>query len=172
MLQSERLILRAPEPTDVDTLYQWENDSTVWEAGITLAPYSRKQLWEYIDSYEADIFKTNQLRLMITLRGSEETVGTVDLFDFDPANARCGIGILVIPAFQRQGIATETLLLVEQYCRNRIGMHQLYCTVGKDNTASRTLFHKCGYAISGRLRSWLKCGSSYMDAYLFQKLLP
>lgn len=94
---SERQItLRALEPIDVDTLYRWENDPAVWDVGCTLAPYSRKQLWDYVDSYDGDIYSARQLRLMIALP-SGETIGTVDLYDFDPANSRCAVGILISP---------------------------------------------------------------------------
>ncbi|MCI9284874.1 MAG: GNAT family N-acetyltransferase [Muribaculaceae bacterium] len=171
MLSSGRITLRALEPVDVDTLYRWENDTEIWGAGISLAPYSRKQLWDYIDSYEADIFKAKQLRFMIALRDGNETIGTIDLFDFDPANGRCGIGILISTPHRRAGYAREALGLAEEYCGKVIGMHQLYCTVGAANMPSRRLFESCGYRISGRLRSWLRTGRSYGDAFIFQKIL-
>lgn len=58
----QRITLRALEPVDVDTLYRWENDTRIWEAGSTLAPFSRKQLWDYIDTYDGDIYAARQLR--------------------------------------------------------------------------------------------------------------
>ena len=36
--------LRALEPEDLDILYRYENDSSLWEVGTTIAPFSRKQL--------------------------------------------------------------------------------------------------------------------------------
>lgn len=171
MLSSSRMTLRAPEPIDVDTLYRWENDPDVWCVGNTIAPYSRKQLWEYIDTYEADIFKSRQLRFMIELNEGKVPVGTVDLFDFDPVNSRCGLGILVLPYFRERGIALEAISLVMEYCRIRLSLHQLYCTVADSNLPSRQLFKSAGFAISGRLRSWLRAAGRYEDAYIYQKLL-
>lgn len=165
------ILLRALEPQDVDTLYEWENDPTVWSVGITLAPYSRRQLWDYVNSYDADIYAAKQLRLMVVERESGMTVGTIDLFDFDPANSRCGVGILIAPEFQRRGYGEATLQAIADYCRSRLSLHQLYCTVGAGNAASRALFEKCGFSISGRLRSWIRRGGRYEDAYLYQKML-
>ena len=162
--------LRALEPIDVDTLYRWENDPAVWGVGSTLAPYSRKQLWDYIDSYDGDIFSAKQLRLMIDLP-TGETVGTVDLYDFDPANSRCAVGILIAAEYRRKGYAREALGQLEEYCRRTLSLHQLYCIAGADNTASRGLFEAAGYTVSGRLRSWLRCGNRFTDAYLYQKML-
>lgn len=162
--------LRALEPIDVDALYRWENDPAVWGAGCTLAPYSRKQLWDYIDSYDGDIFTAKQLRLMIALT-SGETVGTVDLYDFDAANSRCGVGILLAPEHRGNGYALSALTQLAEYCRTRLSLHQLYCIVGADNTPSRTLFERAGFSISGRLRSWIRTAGKYSDAYLYQKML-
>lgn len=171
MLSSARITLRPPEPADVDTLYRWENNPEVWNVGNTVAPYSRKLLWEYIDTYEADIFKSRQLRFIIEINDGHEPVGTVDLFDFDPVNSRCGVGILVIPAFRKVGIASEALDLVISYCRRRLSLHQLYCTIGATNTISMALFSSIGFSVVGHMKSWLKDGASYEDAYLCQMLL-
>ena len=43
-LESENICLRAPEPEDLELLYEWENDSSLWIAGNTRAPYSKFQL--------------------------------------------------------------------------------------------------------------------------------
>ena len=162
--------LRALEPIDVDTLYSWENNPAVWGVGSTLAPYSRKQLWDYIDSYDGDIYSAKQLRLMIDLPGGE-TIGTVDLYDFDAANSRCAVGILIAPPYRRHGYGRAALDALADYCRTRLSLHQLYCIAGADNIASRTLFERAGYTISGRLRSWLRSANTYTDAYIYQKML-
>lgn len=164
-------MLRALEPIDVDTLYRWENDPAVWSVGATLAPYSRKQLWDYVNNYDADIYSAKQLRLMIVADDSGETVGTVDLYDFDAANSRSGVGILIAPPFRRRGYALKALAEVADYCRKRLSLHQLYAVAGADNHPSRALFDKAGYTISGRLRSWLRSANSYSDAYVYQLML-
>ena len=174
MLTDGIISLRALEPVDVDTLYRWENDPAVWGVGHTIAPYSRKQLWDYVNNYDADIYSSRQLRLMIDLLGTEgtaQTVGTLDLYDFDPANSRCGAGILIAPDFRRRGYGLRALSLAADYCRGRLSLHQLYCIVGEENTASRRLFEKAGYTPCGRLKSWLRSGGSYSDAYICQKFL-
>lgn len=169
-MPERQITLRALEPIDVDTLYRWENDPEVWDVGCTLAPYSRKQLWDYIDNYDGDIFSAKQLRLMIALP-SGETVGTVDLYDFDPANSRCAVGILIAPEYRRKGYALHALGMLAGHCRRHLSLHQLYCIAGADNTPSRALFEAAGYTISGRLRSWLRTSGTYTDAYLYQKML-
>lgn len=164
------IVLRALEPADIDTIYQWENDLDNWKVGAAAAPFSRKQIHEYILSYRGDVFADKQLRLMIS-NTEGERLGCVDLFDCDWVNSRCGVGILVDKTFRQQGIGAQALEKMIQYSRERLGLHQLYCVIGGDNEPSRRLFQKVGFSISGRLRSWLRRGPHYQDAYFYQKLL-
>lgn len=163
----ERVRLRALEPIDVDTLFKWENDVALWEAGSTIAPFSRKQLWDYIDTYDGDIYSARQLRLMIDIAATGETIGTLDLFDFDPANSRCSVGIFVTPGHRRQGYAAEALRLIAGRLRKLISLHQLSAIVAADNKASRALFEECGFSLVATLPQWLRRGGEFKDAALY-----
>ena len=118
MLTDGIITLRALEPIDVDTLFRWENDPSLWSVGVTLAPYSRKQLWDYVNNYDGDIYSAKQLRLMVSLSDSGETIGTLDFYDFDATNSRCGVGILIATPYQRQGFGLRALHLGEESSRN------------------------------------------------------
>lgn len=161
--------LRALEPSDLDTVYRWENDPANWPAGNTSAPLSRFQLEEYIKNYSSDIFNDRQLRLIIEEDG--QAVGTLDLFDFDARNSRTSLGILVAAPFRRRGIASVALRQAEDYCRRTLNLHQIWVTVSQENTASLALFKLLGYTTSGRFRSWLRVGRRYLDAILLQRFL-
>jgi diamine N-acetyltransferase len=92
------IVLRAPEPGDVDILYQWENDREIWKVSNTLTPFSKYILEKYIENAHLDIYQVKQLRLMIDVISEDKpplTVGAVDLFDFDAHNLRAGVGILI-----------------------------------------------------------------------------
>ena len=65
MLKSKNIELRALEPSDVDLLYQWENNEELWHLSNTVAPFSRFVLEQYVMDSHQDIFTTKQLRLMI-----------------------------------------------------------------------------------------------------------
>ena len=98
-LEGKLIQLRAPEPEDLECLYRWENDTEIWQVSNTLTPFSRYILKNYIESAHLDIYETRQLRFMIDAlsNGSEakKTIGTIDLFDFEPYHNRAGIGILI-----------------------------------------------------------------------------
>ena len=171
MLDDGVIKLRAVEAIDIEHLYKWENDTSIWLSGCSLAPYSKKTIWEYIENYSPDILKTNQLRLMITLIDSDTTIGTIDLYDFDYQNRRAGVGILIDKDYRNNGYASRSLNIISNYTGTFLGMHQLWATVGADNEWSLSLFKKCGYSICGRLKSWLRRGRGYSDAYMMQKFI-
>ncbi|MDE6303228.1 MAG: GNAT family N-acetyltransferase [Paramuribaculum sp.] len=171
LLKSDRIVLRAPEPDDLDIMTEWENDTRLWRIGSTVAPYSRHCLKKYIDNYCGDIFADQQLRLMVTEISTGGTIGAVDIFEFDPLNLRAAVGIIISESVRKQGFGRESLELTADYCRRRLGLHQLYCLVPEDNEISLSLFKSVGFTITGRLRSWLREGRSYRDVFTLQLLL-
>ncbi len=169
LLHEGSISLRALEMSDLDTLYRWENDPSVWLVSGTTVPFSRELLAQYIQSAELDIFVVRQLRMIIERSG--QAIGAVDLFDFDPLNCRAGLGILIDPASRRAGSAYTALRLMERYARTRLRLHQLYCNVTADNTPSLSLFAKAGYQITGTKKDWIATPSGWADEYTLQLML-
>ncbi|MBC8489914.1 MAG: GNAT family N-acetyltransferase [Bacteroidetes bacterium] len=171
MLKGKNIKLRALEPTDVDILYHWENDDKIWHLSNTVTPFSKFDLEQYVISSQQDIFTTKQLRLMIDKidKGNQKvTIGSIDLFDFDPANKRAGIGILIVKEERRKGYAAEALELLLEYCFKILHLHQVYCNITINNTASLNLFKKHNFKIIGKKNEWLHIKDKWMDEYVLQ----
>lgn len=170
MLKGKNLILRALEPSDVDLLYNWENNEKLWHLGNTVTPFSRFTLEQYILNSHQDIYTTKQLRLMIDKKesGQNETIGSIDLFDFDPSNKRAGIGILITDNERNKGYASEALELMINYCFNTLQLHQIYCNISADNLASLRLFKKHNFSSGGLKKEWIFVQGRWVDEYIFQ----
>lgn len=164
-----KINLRAPEPSDLDTLYIWENDPELWPHGDNLAPVSRHALSSFLQNYSGDISSDGQLRLIMTLPDGTP-VGVVDLYDYSARNRRAGVGIFIQKDYRRRGYGLQALEWLAAYSSAHLGLHQLWAVVGADNVASRTLFKTAGYSTCGRLRSWLRRGRRYSDAVIYQRL--
>ena len=166
-----RIYLRALEPTDLDRLYDWENDTSIWEVGSTVAPFSRHQLTDYVMNYSNDIYATRQLRLMVCLKSDGSAVGMVDITDFEPVDLRAQVGILIAQTHQGLGLGAEALQLTVDYARTTLLLHQIYALIPESNKASLATFRSCGFKTAGHLRSWLRLpGDRYADVS-FQQLL-
>lgn len=169
-LKGKVVSLRAIEPSDIDVLYQWENDTETWNVSNTQTPYSRFVLEQYIASAHQDIYSVKQLRLMIC-NEEERAVGSIDLFDFDPNHLRAGIGILVADQSDRKkGYAFDALNVLVDYCFSVLNLHQLYCNITIDNEASILLFQKQGFQVTGIKKQWVRDGDVYKDELLLQKI--
>lgn len=169
MLENENIRLRAVEPEDLDRLYVWENNTQLWDVGNTRNPYSRFVLKQYIVDSAKDIYENKQVRLMMVLIKTGETVGTVDLFDFDIHNSRIALGLFVDAAFQGKGYARESLHLVEEYIFDYLKVNQLYCHIAENNTASIRLFEQEEYEKTGLLKDWIKTANGFENIVLFQR---
>ena len=170
MLEGKNLILRALEPSDVDLLYEWENNEKLWYLSNTITPFSRFSLEQYILNSHQDIYTTKQLRLMIDKKESDqnEIIGSIDLFDFDPSNKRAGIGILITDNEQNKGYASEALELVISYCFSTLQLHQIYCNISADNQVSLQLFKKHNFNSVGLKKEWIFVQGRWVDEYIFQ----
>ncbi len=173
-MRSENLQLRALEPTDVDLLYSWENDATLWHLSNVLSPFSRFTLEQYVLNASDDIYTAKQIRMMIDQHGGEllKTIGCVDIFDFDPANMRAGIGIMITKDARGKGFASEALDLIIDYAFNLLGIHQLYSNVIDGNTPSLELFKKKHFEIIGVKKEWLRVKTGWADEYMLQLINP
>ncbi len=168
-LSGQHISLRALEPTDVDLLYQWENDTEVWEVSHTQTPFSKLVLKEYLSAAYQDIYTTKQLRLVIETNSEKKAVGCIDLFDFEPNHQRVGVGILIANKDERRkNYATEALGLLKEYCFTTLNVHQIFCNITTDNEPSILLFQKEGFEITGIKKQWIRSGAVFKDEFLLQ----
>jgi diamine N-acetyltransferase len=171
LLSNPIVTLRAIEPTDLDLLYRWENDTDLWTVTDTLAPYSRQMLWQYLESYTGDIYASQQVRFVVTLTATGEAVGLLDLMNFDPLNNRAELGLYIAAEHRGKGYGRHALHLIEGYAAGHIGMKQIYVKILATSTDCLALFRSEGYREVGTLNAWVKRGTTYHDAILLQHLL-
>lgn len=163
------VLLRAIEPEDLELLYEWENNGDYWTISNTITPFSKYTLKRYIKNSHKSIYETGQLRLMIVHAEDKVTIGTIDIFDFDPFHSRAGLGILIAREdYRRKGLASMALRCLVDYCFDTLHLHQLYCNILGNNCESMDLFKKAGFTESNVKKDWIKTASGYLDEHFFQ----
>ena len=172
LLENNQLKLRALEPTDLELLYKWENDTEIWNISSTLNPFSKYVLHQYIENSHRDLIESKQLRLIIeTKEEKPSSIGTIDLFDIDFYHKRAGIGILIASLRDRnKGYASTALELLHKYSSKHLGLNQLYCHIDEDNLASLKLFKKAAYEVSGSQKKWKKTTEGWKDVLFLQHI--
>ena len=151
--------LRKLEPSDLPFLYQWENDASAWADGANHNPLSQQDLRDYIASTTGDIYKDGQLRLIIEKNSDlsdqpSETLGCIDLFDFDPRNRRAALGMYIAPEHRGKGVGKEAVRLIDEYAFGFLHLRVLYAVIATNNIACTTLYRNAGYTESSVLPGW------------------
>lgn len=169
ILKGNKINLRAIEPNDLDIIYQWENNTSIWNLSNTLTPFSKNIIKQFIDNAHLDIYQSKQLRLMIDENEGSETIGSIDLFDFDPMHRRAGIGILIADCKNRgKGYASEALDILIKYCFEILQLHQVYCNITTENIESINLFTKKGFELVGIKKDWLLFNGKVKHEAMYQ----
>ena len=169
LLSDGTYLLRAPEPEDLDILFNMENDTSLWMVSGNAVPYSRYQIKKYIVQSQHDFYTDRQVRFMIERKADGVVLGSVDLTDIDPYNGRAEIGIALLAEYRGQGIASAALKIVTGYAKSVLRLRQLFCHVPADNKQSIKLFGSNGFTKSGRLKEWLVKDETYNDVLILQK---
>lgn len=174
--------LRALEMSDLNLLYDVENDLELAHCTTQLMPLSRAALKQFIQqSLTHDIFSLRQYRFVIevcassTLENRESEaanrrlpVGFLDLTDFSPEHRRAEVGIAIFAPHRGQGYGTAALQQLAQWAHRQLSLVQLFAYVQADNSASLRLFEKAGFTATALLPSWFVKGGKAQDARLFQ----
>ena len=168
-LKGEHIDLRALEPEDLDFVYEIENDTSFWELSDTQSPYSRFLIKQYLENAQQDIFEAKQLRLVVCDKNNN-TIGLIDVFDFNFKNKRAGIGILIKSESDRfKGYGKEALELLVDYCFKTLHLHQVYANISESNLPSLNLFEGNGFKKIGLKKDWSFDGHQFSNEYILQR---
>ena len=157
------LRLRKIEPSDLPFLYQWENDATSWADSDTHNPLSRHDLHQYIENNTGDIYRDGQLRLMIEQGG--QTLGCIDLFDFDARNRKAAIGMYIAQEARGKGVGSEAVKQLLNYAFDFLHLRMVYAIISVNNHACSHIYEQMGFTPSSPLANWTLEG----DAILWQR---
>lgn len=168
-LKGENIFLRALEPEDLEFIYAIENDENIWEVSNTQTPYSKFLISQYLENAHQDIYEAKQLRLAICKNNTFQSVGLIDLFDYDAKNRRAGVGIIIQNEIDRNsGFGKQALELMINYSFQQLQLHQLFANIGTKNQLSIALFTTFGFQKIGVKKDWNFTNNAFHDEALFQ----
>lgn len=175
-MSNERLQLRAVEPSDAAVIWDIEDDNTQWIVNGMMAPISMHMITEYALNYDADPYRTGQLRLVarFAVDGTDEpevVVGLADLYDISARNHTAFVGIYVRSEYRGRGYGAEMLRQLEKYARNILNIRTVVAKVAAVNSSSGRLFVKAGYEKAGEIKQWICLPEGSSDLTLYQKCL-
>lgn len=170
MYRGEKIYFRTLTSDDVSIMMAWENNPENWKISSTTKPYSRDQIEEFVNLNQ-DIYIHTQLRLIICESKSNEVIGNIDLFDFEPEHKRIGVGILIDEKYRENGFANQSIQLIEEYCKIILDVKNMFCNILTDNDASISLFEKNNFTRLSVKPNWHQFKGKWFDEYMYYKEL-
>ena len=143
MLKGNNILLRPLEVSDLNFLFEVENNTDNWKYGAENKQYTKEELTNYIANAKQDIATAGQFRFVIDFENTP--IGFIDLFDYTANSA--GVGVIIAKNYRRRGFSKEALELLIDYATNTLKIEKLHCNIQEDNFASIKLFTSCGFEL-------------------------
>jgi diamine N-acetyltransferase len=143
MLKGNNILLRPLKVSDLNFLFEVENNTDNWKYGAENKQYTKEELTNYIANAKQDITNAGQFRFVIDFENTP--IGFIDLFDYTTDSA--GVGVIIAKNYRRRGLAKEALKLLSIYSFETLNLKRLDCNIQKDNLASIKLFISCGFEL-------------------------
>lgn len=168
-IRTERLILRRPEPGDVDAAYERRNLTEVARYQDWELPYTREQAERSIAKAVAMDGPTDGQGWSITVvdaAAPERILG--DLYCELKWGGRTGvIGYTFHPDHWGKGYATEASQALVDHLFTVVGVHRVEASLHPDNPPSARVLEACGMTFEGLTRESFWVGDECSDDLLY-----
>ncbi len=153
---------------DLDNLVLYANNINVWNnlRNYFPSPYTEADAKIWLEKMATDVPIVN---LAIDIDG--QAVGGIGLiFNSDVYVYSAEIGYWLAEPFWNQGIATEAVRQMIEYCNYYFDIIRIYAEVFETNKASMRVLEKNGFYLEGVRRKAVYKNSILMDDYIWVKL--
>ena len=141
-LITERLLLRQLKTTDDQAVFKIRSSEIVYK-------YIAKQNQNKIEEAQEFIAKTNKgiangefMYWAITLKESQELVGTICLWNFSKDRLIAEVGYELYPDYHKKGVMNEALQSVVLFGFEDLNLNNIEAFTHKENEASKALLVK------------------------------
>jgi RimJ/RimL family protein N-acetyltransferase len=144
LIETPRLVLRAPRAQDAQVLAAVANDLRIAENTARLPhPYKVENAEEFVAQFSRD---DREIAFLITL-ADDEIIGVCGIAIPDRGGPELGYWIGV--RHWGRGYATEAARAVIDHAFAELGYNTLHASVRVSNPASRRVLEKCGFQWTG-----------------------
>lgn len=143
MLEFSNTSLRLLENTDLDFLFEIENNPKNKEFNKFISTATRQLLKDYIKNAQADISVYNQIRFVVENKNIQ--IGLIDLFEYDPEKKNAGVGIIINSEFRNKNFGSNALKIIIDYSFQKLDLIFLFANIKSENKHSIKLFEKFGF---------------------------
>ncbi len=148
LLATERLILRKLEPEDSKCLQSLRSDERVNKYLNRPSDITAKQADEFIEKINNGIKRDDWIFWAISVKGQNELIGTICLWNFNDEKTAAEIGYELHPDYQGRGFMGEAVQKVVEFGLNEINLSIIKAHTNKNNDKSTALLKRSGFRLS------------------------
>lgn len=149
MIRGAKVILRAPEPEDLERCYTWMNDREVTRYTTMRFPISRAAERKWLE-HERNPAETVELAIT-TLAGDH--IGNCGLMRVNHLCRSAQLGIVIgDKAYWSQGFGTDAVLTLCGFGFAEMNLNRVELHVYDYNPRGIACYERCGFQHEGRLR--------------------
>lgn len=146
MVETERLYIRKWRPDDAEALYRYASDGRVSEMALWPRHTSVEMSRQVINDY----FMPNEFTFAMVLKATDEPVGCIGLVPdggehYPLLKEEHEVGYWIGHPYWGEGLTTEALKALIQFCRGTLKLRSLLITTDAANIASQRVAAKCGF---------------------------
>lgn len=151
-LETDRLILRRGTLEDAKELFEHCSSDekitryVVWNTHKTL-----DETITFLEKWK-ESYNSEHNNWIVTLKGSNEIIGTITVVSRSIVNKTCEIGYAYGSLYWNKGYATEALKEVIDFLSKKVGFETIYALYVKNNEASGRIMEKAGMKYEGTAR--------------------
>jgi ribosomal-protein-alanine N-acetyltransferase len=149
VLTTERLHLRPLTRADADAIQVMFGDPEAMRFLNNPLVDTHEKAIELIDWLNGPYEKHETVQWAITLRDSDQMIGTCGTYAWDRSNRRVEIGYQITPACWGQGYATEASKAMIGWSFEHLDLHRIQADCTDGNIGSERVLLKCGFKIEG-----------------------
>jgi len=170
-IETPRLLLRKMRNNDVDALYTLFSDLRVSRHYDLATFQSRDEAKQLLESFLQRYARRIGLRWAITYKDAPDAlIGTCGYNIWFQEARRAVLGYDLHPAHWRQGIMSEALSAVLDIGFSSMQLHRIEALTFPENTASRRLLDRLGFAEEGVLRDYQYLHGHYQSMAMYALL--
>ena len=165
--EGEKIRLRALEPSDADTFFEWNLDGeTARKLYQVPFPQSRAGVARWAQDVSARGPEGDSFFMVIeTLDG--QVVGSINAHQCERRHGTFKYGIAVMREHWRKGYASEAIRILARYYFEELGYQKVNAEVFEFNEGSQKLHEGLGFVLEGRLRRMIYTEGKRFDMLVY-----
>lgn len=151
VLETQRLILRRIAEQDLADLFRMRSDPRMIEFTDSRLDTDPKETGKYLAVMDQGIDDGKWLLWAITSKETGKVIGSVSIWNLDPARGSGELGYGIVPESQHQGFMKEALAAVCAFAFDRMDLIVLEAYTEEGNINSGKLLLSSGFSETGRV---------------------